>query len=52
VSILEQHYDPYNVTVTVEWTYQVGVIMYDIRVSPLAPITTGIHLCEIYVKYV
>ena len=37
MSILDRLYDLYNVTVTVEWTHQDGVMDYDVRISPSAP---------------
>ena len=37
MSILDQHYEPDNVTVTVEWTQQLGA-MYNVKISPLAPV--------------
>ena len=40
LSILDRRYDLYNVTVTVKWTHQDGVMNYDIRISPLAPTIT------------
>ena len=51
--ILNQHYDLYNVTVTVEWTHQDGVMDYDVRISPLAPLLTinGSASCRLVVSY-
>ena len=37
LSILDRSYDLYNITVTVEWTHQDGVMDYDVKISPLAP---------------
>ena len=37
LSILDRSYDLYNITVTVEWTHQDGVMYYDVKISPLAP---------------
>ena len=56
LSILDQCYDLYNVTVTVEWTQQVqavGIMYYDVRVSPLAPIliNNGSASCRLMILY-
>ena len=37
MNISEEHYETDNITVTVQWTQQVGVT-YSIKVSPLVPI--------------
>ena len=51
MSILEQHYEPDNVTVTVEWTQQMGA-MYDVKISPLVPIIiTGNTSRQLMVLY-
>ena len=52
LSILEQHYGPENVTVTVEWA-QKGNTTYDVSILPMAPIASinGITSRQVTISY-